>query len=142
MADQQRGELERLESDLRVLSPVGIERAAWGWDRHERGTLAAYHAAEEAALHVVEQHEAAEEWDAWRRRLFYEVEGRMALVAWRAEHQLHAEHVHKAERAACGAALGLFARSWITHEEFATLASALAEALPWLLPEQRPAPAL
>jgi hypothetical protein len=142
MADQQRADLERLESDLRVLSPVGIERAAWGWDRHERDTLPGYHAAEQAALHGLEQHEAGEDWDAWRRRLFYEVEGGMALVAWKAEHQLHAQHVHKAEQAAFGAALGLFARRWITHEQFATLVSAMAEAMPWLLPEQRPAPAL
>jgi hypothetical protein len=142
VADQRRAELERLESDLRVLSPVGIERAAWGWDRHDRDTLAAYQAAEQAALHAIEQHEAGQDWDASRRHLFYEIEGRQALVGWKAEHQLRAQHVHKAEMAAFGAALGLFARPWINHQQFATLVSALAEALPWLLPEQRPAPAL
>jgi hypothetical protein len=136
-----RAELERLESDLRVLSPVGIERAAWGWDRHERDNHAAYAAAERAALRAIEEHEAGEEWDEWRRRLFYEVEGRHALVAWKAEHQRHPEHVHKAERAAFGAALGLFAQAWISHAKYATLVSALAEALPWLLPERPPATA-
>jgi hypothetical protein len=136
-----RAELERLESDLRVLSPIGIERAAWGWDRHERDNHAAYAAAERAALRAIEEHEAGEEWDEWRRRLFYEVEGRQALVAWKAEHQQHPEHVHKAERAAFGAALGLFARAWISHAQYATLVNALAEALPWLLPERPPAPA-
>jgi hypothetical protein len=134
-------ELERLESDLRVLSPVGIERAAWGWDRHEANNLEQYHAAERAALHAIEQHAADEAWSTWRNRLFDEVEGRLALVAWKAEHQLHPEHVHKAERAAFGAALGLFAKRWIRHEQYATLDSAMAEALPWLLPEQPPSPA-
>jgi len=40
---ERRAELERLESDLRVLSPVGIERVAWGWDRHEGDSLQAFH---------------------------------------------------------------------------------------------------
>jgi hypothetical protein len=136
-----RAEMERLESDLRVLSPVGIERAAWGWDRHERDSLQAYHAAERTALAAIERStEDAEEWDTWRRRLFHEVEGRQALVAWRAEHQQHAAHVHKAERAAFGAALGLFARARLRPAQYATLVSAMAEALPWLLPERPPAP--
>jgi hypothetical protein len=136
-------ELERLESDLRVLSPVGIERAAWGWDRHEGDKLEAFHASERAALEAIDRAEELERWDTWRRRLFYEVEGqgRLALEAWRAEHQRHAEHVHKAERAAFGAALGLFARPWIGHKQYATLVNAMNEALPWLLPERPPAPA-
>jgi hypothetical protein len=134
-------DLARLESDLRVLSPVGIERVAWGWDRHEADNLEAFHAAERAALQAIDAAGETEAWDEWRRRVFYEVEGRLALEAWRAEHQLHAEHVHKAERAALGAALGIFARPWISHTQYATLVSALAEALPWLLPERPPAPA-
>lgn len=133
-------ELERLESDLRVLSPVGIERAAWGWDRHEGDNLAAFHAAERAALEAIETAELGLEWDAWHRRLFFEVEGsRLALVAWKAEHERHPPHVHKAERAAFGAALGIFARTGISHAQYATLASAMNEALPWLLPEHPPA---
>jgi hypothetical protein len=134
-------ELQRLESDLRVLSPVGIERAAWGWDRHERDNLEAFHAAERAALQAIDKAGELETWDEWRRRLFYEVEGRLALQAWRAEHQRHSAHVHKAERAAFGAALGLFARPWISHTQYAALVGAMAEALPWLLPERPPAPA-
>jgi homospermidine synthase len=131
-------ELSRLESDLRVLSPVGIERAAWGWDRHEGDSLQAYHAAEREALRAIEAADADAVWNDWRRRLFFEVEGRQALVAWRAEHERHAAHVHKAERAAFGAAVGVFARPWISHARYATLVSAMAEALPWLLPERPP----
>jgi hypothetical protein len=134
-------ELERLESDLRVLSPVGIERAAWGWDRHDSDNLEAFHAAERAALEAIESAGLGPEWDAWRRRLFFEVEGRLALVAWRAEHQRHPPHVHKAERAAFSAALGMYARPHISHKQYATLVSAMNEALPWLLPERPPAPA-
>src|ERR1700730_18039379 len=138
---ERRAELERLGSDLRVMSPVGIERAAWGWDRHERDQLAAFHASERAALDAIEAAEEGPIWDEWRRRLFYEVEGgRYALEAWRAEHQRHSEHVHKAERAAFGAALGLFARPRISHQHYANLVSAMAEALAWLLPERPPEP--
>jgi hypothetical protein len=135
-----RADLERLEADLRVLSPVGIERAAWGWDRHERDNLTAFRTAERKALEAIDPAGATEAWDEWRRRLFYEVEGRLALVAWKAEHQRHAEHVHKAERAAFGAALGLIARPWIDHDTYAALVSAMNEALPWLLPERPPTP--
>jgi hypothetical protein len=136
-----RAQLERLESDLRVLSPVGIERAAWGWDRHERDELQEFHKAERAAVHALEDSPDAEEWDNWRRRLFSEVEGRAALLGWRTEHQMHGPHVHKGEQAAFGAALGLMAQPWISHANYATLVSAMAEALPWLLPERPPTPA-
>ncbi len=53
---------------------------------------------------------------------------------------MHGEAGHKAERAAFGAALGLFARDRITHDDYVALAEPMAEALPWLLPERRPAP--
>jgi len=133
-----RAQLERLDADLRVLSPLGIERVAWGWDRQ---VLDDVHASERTALHAIEGAHGGEEWDAWRRRLFLEVEGRQALVAWHAEHQLHAPHVHKAERAAMTAALGLFAQPRISHAHYRRLVSAMAEALPWLLPERPPDPA-
>src|SRR5690349_17843723 len=99
-------QLERLDADLRVLSPIGIERVAWGWDRHEGKLLEEFHAAERTALHAIESAGDGQDWDSWRHRLFDEVEGRVALVAWHAEHQMHAAHVHKAERAAFAAALG------------------------------------
>jgi hypothetical protein len=136
-------QLERLDSDLRVLSPVGIERAAWAWDRHEDQALDDFRAAERTALHAIEAGGVAGEWDTWRRRLFEEVEDggpRPALIAWRTEHHAHSAHVHKAERAAMGAALGLFAQSRISHAQYAKLVGPMAEALPWLLPEQPPAP--
>ena len=43
------------------------------------------------------------------------------MVAWRAEHQRHAEHAHEADRAAFAAALGLFARPHVSHRQYATL---------------------
>jgi hypothetical protein len=131
-------QLERLDSDLRVLSPLGIERAAWGWDRHEGALLDDFHQSERTALRAIESASAGGDWDEWRHRLFSEVEGRQSLVAWQAERQYHAPHVHKAERAAFAAALGLFAQSRISHAHYARLVSAMAEALPWLLPEQAP----
>jgi hypothetical protein len=131
-------QLERLDSDLRVLSPLGIERAAWGWDRHEGALLEDFHVSERTALHAIEQAREGAGWDEWRHRLFQEVEGAQALIAWHAEHSAHAPHVHKAERAALAAALGLYAQSRISRAHYARLVSAMAEALPWLLPEQAP----
>src|SRR5882672_2973235 len=92
---QMHADLERLESDLRVVSPVGIERAAWGWDRHDADNLDSFHAVERAAFEAIEAVGLGPEWDAWRRRLFVEVEGRLVLVAWRAEYQRYPPHVHK-----------------------------------------------
>jgi hypothetical protein len=136
-----RAQLERLDADLRVLSPVGIERVAWAWDHHDKGDLLEeFRASERTALHAIEAAQEGLEWDAWRHRLFEEVEGRQALIAWRAEHQLHEPHVHKAERAALAAALGLCAQARISHAHYSRLVSAMAEALPWLLPERPPLP--
>ena len=125
-------DMERLESDLRVLSPVGIERVAWGWDLHEQNNLTDFHAAEKSALEAI---------DAAGQPALLRVRGptRVQPCA-RAEHQQHSEHAHKAERAAVGAALGVFARPWTSHKQYATLVSAMAEALPWLLPERPPRP--
>ena len=135
-------DLDRLTADLRVFDTNGIERAAWGWDRHEGTLLDRFHEAERAALRAVESSGEALDWDAWRQRLFHEVEGQQALIAWHTEHQTHAPHVHKAERAAFASALGLFTQSWIPRAQYATLVSAMAEALPWLLPERPPTPSI
>jgi hypothetical protein len=129
--------LERLVSDLRVLSPLGIERAAWGWDRHEQAGLATYHAAERAALQCIEAAGLGPAWDDFRRYLFHMTEGRRALLAWKIE---HGDTGHKAERAAFGAALGLFTQGRLKHQQYEALVRPMAEALPWLLPEVPPEP--
>ena len=64
-------------------------------------------------------------------------EGRTALVSWQFE---HGEVGHKAERAAFGAALGLFAQDRLSREDYVTLVRPMAEALPWLLPRIPPQP--
>jgi len=130
-------ELDRLTADLRVFDANGIERAAWGWDRHERRGLDAYHAAERVALAQIEQHDLGPRWEELRRGLFGLTEGAVALVSWKAK---HGQLGHKAERAAFGAALGLFARDHLTREQYASLVEPMAEALPWLLPDRAPAP--
>ena len=125
--------LARLMEDVRVLSPSGVERVAKGWDQHvgARG-LAAFHDAERAATHAIEQAGRGSAWDAVRSSLFGLTEAGDALVSWKAE---HGETGHKAERAAYAAALALVAGELITKEQTATLARPLAEALPWLAPE-------
>src|SRR5258708_25568880 len=101
-------DLDRIAADLRVFDTNGIERAAWGWDRHEKRGLDAYHHAERAALAAIEGHELGPRWEELRRTLFGLTESSGALVNWKARHgQLR----HKAETAAFRAALGLFAQS-------------------------------
>ena len=127
----------RLVADLRVFSAAGVERAAWGWDRHGEGARDRFHAAERAALHAIEGSERGPAWDDFRRSIFDMTEGRRALVSWQYE---HGDVGHKAERAAYGAALGIFSRDRVTHDQYVTLVRPMAEALPWLLPETPPEP--
>ena len=126
--------LTRLIDDIRVLSPAGVERVATGWDRHiGKHGLQPFRDAEKAAVHAIEQADRGPAWDEVRRNLFGMTESGDALVSWKAE---HGEIGHKAEQAAFGAALGLVAGGLISKEQQATLMRPLAEALPWLLPEE------
>ena len=134
---EQQKTLARLMDDVRVLSPAGVERVARGWDVHV-GTkgLQAFHDAEKAATHAIEEADRGPAWDLVRSSLFGLTESGDALVSWKAE---HGETGHKAERAAFAAALGLVASNLIDKEQAANLMRPMAEALPWLLPEQTPA---
>src|SRR6266850_5052393 len=125
--------LARLMDDIRVLSPAGVERVAQGWDDHV-GTkgLQAFHDAERAATHAIEQADRGPAWDLVRSSLFGLTESGDALVSWKAE---HGEIGHRAERAAQAAALGLVAGNLITKEQKSTLMRPMAEALPWLISE-------
>jgi len=125
-------ERERFLREIGAFSAAGVERAAWGWDQHG-GDIDTYRNAERAALRAIEKANRGLRWDEFRKSIFDMTEGRRALVAWQYE---HGEKGHKAERAAFGAALALFARDHITREEFATLARPMDEALPWLLPKE------
>src|SRR6195256_5309985 len=122
--------LARLMEDIRVLSPAGVERVARGLDEHV-GTkgLEAFHQAEKAATHAIEQADRGPAWDQVRSSLFGLTESGDALVSWKAE---HGEIGHKAERAALAAALALVAGNLITKEQAAMLTRPMAEALPWL----------
>ena len=125
--------LSRLIEDIRVLGPAGVERAAQGWDRHARLHEASMHEAEKAALHAIERADRGPAWDEVRRNLFGLTESGGALVSWKAE---HGDVGHKAEQAAFMAALGLVAGNLVNKEQANTLVRPLAEALPWLLPEE------
>jgi hypothetical protein len=129
---------ERLLQDARVLSPAGIERAAWGWDRHEDpAVMQRFREAERAALHVLEQADRTPEWDRVRKQILDLTEGRTSLVSWKVE---HGDIGHKAERALFAAALGLLARAKLDHQHYVILVRPISEALPWLLPEASPEP--
>ena len=126
--------LRRLMEDVRVVSPAGVERAAQGWERHvELQGESELKAAQKAALHAIERNDRGPVWDEVRRGLFGLTESGDALVSWKAE---HGDIGHKAENGAFMAALALVAGSLITKEQFATLVRPMAEALPWLLPEE------
>ena len=131
--------VERLLSDLRVMSGAGIERAAWGWARHvgEAG-LEQYGDAERAALRLLEADERGAEWESLRRGILDLTEGRGSLAAWRAE---HGPAGHAAEQAALGAGLGLLAGPRLGLDDRTSLLLPMDEALPWLLPEIPPDPA-
>jgi hypothetical protein len=130
-------DLDRLTADLRVFDANGIERAAWGWDRHEARGLDGYHGAERAALAQIERHDLGPRWEELRRTLFGLTEASGALVSWKAR---HGELGHKAESAAFGAALGLVARAHLSPRQYTELVEPMAEALPWLLPDRPPEP--
>jgi hypothetical protein len=132
-----RQERERFIREIGAFSAAGVERAAWGWDQHAAGAVDSYRETERAALHAIEKADRGPRWEEFRRSIFDMTEGRKALVAWQYE---HGETGHKAESAAYGAALALFARDHITRDEFAILARPMDEALPWLLPKERPHP--
>jgi hypothetical protein len=126
--------LARLVDDIRVMGPAGVERAAQGWDSHAGGRAhESFHTAEKAATHALEQHDRGSVWDTFRSNLFGLTESGAALVSWKAE---HGDVGHKAEDAAFAAALALVAADFIRPQEFATLVRPMAEALPWLLPDE------
>jgi hypothetical protein len=129
-------QIERLKEDIRILSPAGVERAALGWDRHiGEKNLDRFHEAERAAVHAIEDTDSWPAWDDIRANLFKLTESDKALVAWRLE---HGDVGHKAERAAQAAALGLLTKDLVKPEQARLLLSPMAEALPWLLPDQAP----
>jgi hypothetical protein len=128
--------VKRLESDLRTFSPAGIERVAWGWRTHE-GHTEEMHAAERAALHIIEQTDRGPDWEELRRTLTNMMEGMASLLSWKEE---HGHEGHTAERAVYAAALALMAGDRLPHDQYVALVRPLAEALPWLLPEAPPTP--
>jgi len=129
---------DRLIGDARVLSPAGIERVAWGWDRHEDPRIMErFHEAERAALRVLEKNNRGPQWDEARKRILDLTEGRSSLEDWKAE---HGDVGHKGERALLAAALAILARDKLDREHYATLVRPMSEALPWLLPELPPEP--
>src|SRR5438477_11222947 len=117
--------LERLLTDARVPSPAGIERAAWGWDRHEDPTaMQRFRDAEKAALRMLEQTNRAQAWDDAKKRILDLTEGPTSLVSWKGE---NGDVGAKAERALLGAALGVRTRDRLGHEEYCTLLRRMPE---------------
>jgi hypothetical protein len=122
--------LDRLLEDCRTLSPLGVERAAEGWVRQaDRGNRPAWHAAEKAALHLLESQNRAPEWDELRNRVLGLTERAGALIAWRME---HGDTGHMAENALLGSALALLAGDQLDGAHRRALVAPMAQALPWL----------
>jgi hypothetical protein len=127
--------MDRLLSDARVLGPSGIERIAWAWRRYAEPDIQAIVQAERRARQAIEEAGLTEAGDAAEADMRAMTEGHHAQVAWRAE----APAIERtAEDAALHAALGLVAQPHIDHETYRELTKTMSEALPWLLPEERP----
>ena len=133
--------LDRLLEDFRTLSPAGIERAAWGWERHVGGAgRERFGRAEEAALNAIRTRGAWDRWEAVRAAVYGLTEGDHRVISWEAEDEEHHEHSRAAEHAAYGAALALVAGGAVEAATSRVLLTPLAEALPWLLPGFEPTP--
>lgn len=135
--------IERLTSDVRTMSPASIERAASGWDRFATGDHVRFEKAHEKAARAVEKNGRGPAFDQIRGQLFGLTESAQALVSWQAEHGPAHEAsdlagtpdngiAHKAERAACAAALALIVDDLLDEEEFRALLRPMGEVLPWL----------
>lgn len=120
---------------MRVLGPSGIERIAWAWRRYGSPHLAECDAALEGARRGVAENGESEAWHAAERDLKELTEGHDAQESWRAE---AGDVGRTAEDAMLHAALALIARPFIDAEAYRTLVKTASEALPWLLPSERP----
>jgi hypothetical protein len=129
------GEVERLLADARVVGPSGIERIAWAWKRYEEPGMTAVNEALVKARAAIEAAGLERAWRAAEDDIRAMTEGHHAQTAWRAESGAVGR---SAEDAALHAALGLLARPHIDHETYRELVKTMSEALPWLLPEERP----
>jgi hypothetical protein len=133
--------IDRLLGDFRTLSPAGIERAAWGWQLHVgRDGRDRFRDAERRAVEAIENHDLGSRWDEVRRSIYGLTEGEHRGVAWDAEETEDREGAHDAEHAAYGAALALMSASWIDDSTRRALMRPMAEAMPWLLPDEEPTP--
>lgn len=128
-------EVQRLLDDARVLGPSGIERISWAWGRYATHELGALDDADEAAMEVVRQEGLEEARNAAERDIRAMTEGHHAQEAWRAE----PPNVDRtAEDAALHAALALVAGPKLDGRHYRALVKTMSEALPWLLPSERP----
>ncbi len=126
----------RLLDDLRVMGPSAVVRVARAWDASiGNSRLDELHAAEKAALQLIEQQGRDNDWDEVRREVLQLTEGGQALVSWKAE---HGDAGHKAERSTLAAALGLMTAQQLAPEHLELLLAPMASTLPWLMPERRP----
>jgi hypothetical protein len=123
--------VERLLSDARVLGPSGIERIVWGVKTHGDGTDEAVAEAEK----VLRESGREAEWRDAEAALRALTEGSHAQEAWRAEDP---DADRTAEDALLHAGLAVVAGEQLAQEYRHALLKPAAEALPWLLPEERP----
>lgn len=123
--------VERLLADARVLGPSGIERIAWGLKTHGDGTADAVAEAEQ----VLRETGKEAEWRETEAALKALTEGSHSQEAWRAEDP---DTDRTAEEALLHAGLALVAGEQLPDVYRHALLKPAAEALPWLLPDERP----
>ncbi|HET7877033.1 MAG TPA: hypothetical protein VFN71_16035 [Methylomirabilota bacterium] len=123
--------VRRLLDDVRVMGPSSIERIAWGWTRYAEDELDAVDAAFGRSLEALREAGLEGAWLAAESEL-----QQLTLGAhWQAE---DATTHRRAAEAVTHATMALLAAGRLDGGDRRLLVKATSEALPWLLPDERP----
>lgn len=131
--DQRRDPMAGLLTDIRELSPSGVDRIARAVQARDEHAETAAGGARHRALQLIQEQGRDGEWDEMRRSVEGLTTGENRLIAWRpdgADEQLLVQAVQAASDAALAVCA---ARAALSRDDYEVLVGAVAEAIPWLL---------